>query len=213
MPMSAERSRLAVLFAGVLIAALDIAIVGPALPAIRTAFDVDARWLPATLSVYVLFYLVGTPLLGKRSDRRGRRRVFLESLAVFAVGSLLAAVATSFALLLLGRAVQAFGAAGLLPVASAVIAETVPLERRGRTLGLIGAVFGLAFAILTDALVVRMTLVPSFFTLLREKTWYIPGWLDRILPKLTIEAPHEGEVRPGQPATPTPAPSSKMDTA
>ena len=136
---------MAVLFAGVLLAALDIAIVGPALPAIRSAFDVPARWLPAVFSVYVLLYLLGTPLLAKRSDRRGRRRVFLESLALFGVGSMLAAAAWSFPSLLLGRAIQAFGAGGLLPVAAAVIAETVPLERRGRTLGLIGAVFGIAF--------------------------------------------------------------------
>ena len=140
-----ERATLAVLFAGVLLAALDIAIVGPALPAIRSAFDVPARWLPAVFSVYVLLYLLGTPLLAKRSDRRGRRRVFLESLALFGVGSMLAAAAWSFPSLLLGRAIQAFGAGGLLPVAAAVIAETVPLERRGRTLGLIGAVFGIAF--------------------------------------------------------------------
>jgi MFS family permease len=136
---------LAVLFVGVLLAALDIAIVGPALPAIRDTFGVAPRWLPAAFSVYVLFYLVGTPLLAKRSDRCGRRRVFLESLTVFAIGSLLAAAAWSFPALLVGRAVQAFGAGGLLPVAAAVIAETVPLERRGRTLGLIGAVFGVAF--------------------------------------------------------------------
>ena len=51
-----------------------------------------------------------------------------------------------------------------------------------------------------------MTLVPSFFTLLREKTWYIPGWLDRILPNLTVEAPHEGQGRQAQPAKPSPAP-------
>src|ERR1700741_3238729 len=138
-----ERAMLAVLFAGVLLAALDIAIVGPALPAIRGTFDVAPRWLPATFSVYVLFYLVGTPLLAKRSDYYGRRRVFLESLAVLPGGSLLAAAAWSFPMLLLGRAVQAFGAGGLLPVAAAVIAETVALERRGRTLGLIGAVFGI----------------------------------------------------------------------
>jgi len=136
---------LAVLFVGVLLAALDIAIVGPALPAIRGTFAVAPRWLPATFSFYVLFYLIGTPLLAKRSDHYGRRRVFLESLAVFGVGSLLAAAAWSFPMLLLGRAVQAFGAGGLLPVAAAVIAETVALERRGRTLGLIGAVFGVAF--------------------------------------------------------------------
>jgi MFS family permease len=142
-----ERATLAVLFVGVLIAALDIAIVGPALPAIRGTFEISQRWLPTVFSVYVLFYLIGTPLLAKRSDRHGRRRVFLESLAVFVIGSLLAALAWSFPMLLLGRAVQAFGAGGLLPVAAAVIAETVPLERRGRTLGLIGAVFGIAFLV------------------------------------------------------------------
>jgi MFS family permease len=145
--MAGERqgTALAVLFAGVLMAALDIAIVGPALPAVRAAFDVGARSLPAVFSVYVLFYLLGTPLLAKRSDRMGRRRVFVESLALFGIGSLIVASAWSFSVLLVGRAIQAFGAGGLLPVAAAVIADTVPIERRGRTLGLIGAVFGLAF--------------------------------------------------------------------
>ena len=52
----------------------------------------------------------------------------------------------------------------------------------------------LAVAILADALLVRMTLVPAFFTLLGEKTWYIPKWLDKLLPNVTIEAPHEREV-------------------
>jgi len=145
MTATRERATLVVLFVGVLLAALDIAIVGPALPAIRGTFAVTPRWLPAVFSIYVLFYLIGTPLLAKRSDRYGRRRVFLEGLAVFATGSLLAAAAWSFPVLLVGRAIQAFGAGGLLPVAAAVIAETVPLERRGRTLGLIGAVFGVAF--------------------------------------------------------------------
>lgn len=145
MAASREKAVLAVLFTGVLLAALDIAIVGPALPAIRRSLDVGSRWLPAAFSIYVLFYLIGTPLLANRSDRLGRRRVYVESLALFAVGSALVAAAGSFPWLLAGRAVQAFGAGGLLPVAAAVIAETVPLERRGRTLGLIGAVFGIAF--------------------------------------------------------------------
>ena len=59
----------------------------------------------------------------------------------------------------------------------------------------------LAVAILTDALLVRMTLVPAFFTLLGEKTWYIPKWLDKLLPNVTIEAPHDG---PAPVLTPTP---------
>jgi putative drug exporter of the RND superfamily len=49
----------------------------------------------------------------------------------------------------------------------------------------------LAVAILTDALIVRMTLVPALLTLLRERSWYIPAWLDRLLPKVTIEPPHD----------------------
>jgi RND superfamily putative drug exporter len=56
----------------------------------------------------------------------------------------------------------------------------------------------LAVAILADALIVRMTLVPALLTLLRERTWYIPRWLDRLLPDVTIEPPHDGKA--GRPA-------------
>ena len=136
---------LVVLFAGVLMAALDIAIVGPALPAIREAFGVDSRALSWVFSIYILLYVLGAPLLAKLSDRRGRRIVFSASVGLFALGSLIVAVAPSFDVLLAGRAVQAFGAGGIFPVASALIADTVPPERRGRVLGLMGAVFGLAF--------------------------------------------------------------------
>jgi RND superfamily putative drug exporter len=38
-----------------------------------------------------------------------------------------------------------------------------------------------------------MTLVPAFLTLLGERSWYIPRWLDRLLPNITIESPHERE--------------------
>ena len=61
-----------------LVAALDIAIVGPALPAIREAFAVGSRALSWVFSIYVLFYLLGAPLLAKLSDRAGRRAVFAE---------------------------------------------------------------------------------------------------------------------------------------
>ncbi len=85
-------------------------------------------------------------------------------------------------------------AIGRVVVAAALIMGTVFAsfilsgDRVSKEFGLL-----LAVAILTDALIVRMTLVPSFFTLLGEKTWYIPRWLDRLLPNLTIESPHEGE--------------------
>jgi RND superfamily putative drug exporter len=51
-----------------------------------------------------------------------------------------------------------------------------------------------------------MTLIPAFFTLLGEKTWYIPRWLDRLLPDITIEPPHDGEEKPSA-RVPKPEPS------
>ena len=85
-------------------------------------------------------------------------------------------------------------AIGRVVVAAALIMGTVFLafmlsaDRIPKEFGLL-----LAVAILTDALVVRMTLVPAFLTLLGERSWYIPGWLDRLLPNVTIEPPHDGE--------------------
>jgi RND superfamily putative drug exporter len=101
-------------------------------------------------------------------------------------------------------------AIGRVIVAAALIMGTVfaafilSADRIPKEFGLL-----LAVAILTDALVVRMTLVPAFFTLLHEKTWYIPRWLDRLLPDITIEPPHEGEGRDGFEPAPAPEPAAR----
>ena len=63
------------------------------------------------------------------------------------MGSLILATASSFEVLLIGRAIQGLGAGGIFPVASAVIGDTFPPEKRGSTLGLLGAVFGIAFLV------------------------------------------------------------------
>jgi len=138
---------LLVLFVGVLMGALDIAIVGPALPAIQTSFGVNDRTIAWVFTIYVLFNLIGTPLMAKLSDDFGRRSIYTLDVALFAVGSLLVALSPTFTALLIGRSVQGLGAGGIFPVASAVIGDTFPPEKRGSALGLIGAVFGLAFII------------------------------------------------------------------
>ncbi|WP_298815663.1 MFS transporter [Chloroflexus sp.] len=148
--MDQERQRnhiLGLLFFGVLMAALDIAIVGPALPSIQRVFDADERGLSWVFSIYVLGNLVGTPPIAALSDRFGRRALYVASLSGFALGSLLVAFAPSFPVLLIGRLAQGISAGGIFPVASAVIGDTFPPERRGAALGLIGAVFGIAFLI------------------------------------------------------------------
>jgi RND superfamily putative drug exporter len=88
-------------------------------------------------------------------------------------------------------------AIGRVVVAAALIMGTVfaafilTADRISKEFGLL-----LAVAILTDALIVRMTLVPAFLTLMGEKAWYMPRWLDRILPDVTIEPPHDREAPP-----------------
>ncbi len=140
---------LLVLFLGVLMGALDIAIVAPALPSIQKFFGVGDRILAWTFTIYVLFNLISTPLMAKLSDTFGRRSIYVLDVALFAIGSLVVALAPAnlFAVLLAGRALQGFGAGGIFPVASAVIGDTFPPEKRGGALGLIGAVFGLAFLV------------------------------------------------------------------
>ena len=92
MTRNEERTRnriLLVLFVGVLMAALDIAIVGPALPALREHFEIDARAASWMFVVYVLCNLVGTPFIAKLSDRLGRRTLYTACVALFGLGSLI----------------------------------------------------------------------------------------------------------------------------
>lgn len=138
---------LAVLFAGVLMGALDISIIGPALPAMQASLKIGERSMTWLFSIYILFNVVGTPLLAKLSDRFGRRAVFSSAVALFGLGSIGVALAPSFGFVLAARALQGFGAGGIFPVASAVVGESFPEERRGSVLGLIGAVWGIAFIV------------------------------------------------------------------
>lgn len=132
---------------GVLLGALDMNVLALALPRLAVAFDVgpDATiWLVATFSST---YLVAMPIVGRLGDLRGHKPLFRAGLALFVLGSLLCALAgvvSSYALLLFGRAVQGLGAGGIVPLANAIIAASVPQERRGRALGVVGMCFGAA---------------------------------------------------------------------
>jgi RND superfamily putative drug exporter len=58
-----------------------------------------------------------------------------------------------------------------------------------RVLKMVG--LGLAVAVLIDATIVRMILVPATMELLGDRNWWFPGWLDRLVPKIAVESPHE----------------------
>ncbi len=127
--------------------ALDIAIVGPALTAIREDFGVSDRAIAWVFSIFVLFNLVGLPLMARLADVFGRRLVYTVDILLFGLGSLVVALSPSFTVLLIGRAVQGVAASGIFPVASAVIGDLFPPEKRGRMLGVLGSVYGVAFII------------------------------------------------------------------
>jgi RND superfamily putative drug exporter len=67
-----------------------------------------------------------------------------------------------------------------------------------RALKLFG--FGLAIAVLLDATIVRMLLVPATMELLGDRNWWLPAWIDRILPRIDVEGAHDPLERPEQPA-------------
>lgn len=144
---ASPRRLLGVLFLGTLLAALDIAIVGPALPALREAFALSERAVAWTFTAFVLANLAGLPVMSALADRVGRRTVYLADVALFAAGTLVVCLAPSFEVLLAGRVLQGLGASGIFPVSSAVVGDTFPPETRGRAVGMLGAVFGVAFLI------------------------------------------------------------------
>ncbi len=132
---------------GVFAGALDLGVLSPALPALGATFGVGPRELAWVFTLYLLANVVAIPIATKLADRNGRRPVYVACVAVFAAGSVLAIVAPSFPVFLLARAIQAAGAGGIFPVATAAIADRVPLERRGAALGLVAATWGLAAVI------------------------------------------------------------------
>lgn len=138
---------MSVLYTGVFLAALDTSVIGPAIPALKEAFGVDNRQVGLVTLVFILCSLPATAVLASLGDRHGRRPVFVASVLIFALGSLLVALAPNFGLLLLGRAIQGVGSGGIIPSASATIGDVVPPEAQGRALGLIGAFYGMAFVL------------------------------------------------------------------
>lgn len=147
MPAPAPRRLLPVIYVAVFLAALDTAVTAPAIPALRAAFGLDHRAVALVTTVYVLFSLVSTAPMAALGDRHGRRGVFLAGIGLFALGSLMVALAPSFGGLLAGRAVQGVGGGGILPVATAMIGDAFEGPERGRALGLVGAMYGMAFVL------------------------------------------------------------------
>lgn len=129
---------------GVFAGALDLGVLSPALPALARAFAVGPGAVAWIFTLYLLANVASIPIMTKLADRNGRRPVYIACVSIFAAGSLLAISAPNFTVFLIARAIQAAGAGGIFPVATAAIADRIPPERRGAALGLVAATWGLA---------------------------------------------------------------------
>lgn len=129
---------------GVFMGSLDTGIIGPVLPSIEQAFNLTSRESSWIFTLFVIFFMIGSPVMAKFSDFYGRKKVFILDVILFGIGSILIASALSIEAIFLGRIIQGFGCGGIFPVGGAFIGDAFPLEERGRALGILGSVFGIS---------------------------------------------------------------------
>jgi EmrB/QacA subfamily drug resistance transporter len=133
---------------GLLMVGLDATIVNIALPAIHRSLGSSLSGLQWTVDAYTLVLASLLMLAGSTADRVGRKRVFQVGLLVFALGSLVCAVAPTQGVLIAARVLQAIGGSMLSPVAMSIIRNVFvdPVER-ARAIGVYAAMFGLSIAL------------------------------------------------------------------
>lgn len=129
---------------GVFMAALDNGIISAALTTIYNDFGVSPNWGAWTVTIYTLGLAISIPIVGKLSDRYGRKKMFLIEISIFALGSLLVALSPTFELLLASRLIQALGGGGIFIIASSHVLSTFPKESQGKALGALGGMNGIA---------------------------------------------------------------------
>ena len=155
--MAKSRSPLVIIFITIFIDLVGFGIVIPVLPLYAERYGASETTVGILLAVYSAMQFVFAPILGKLSDRVGRRPVLLVSLLGTSAGFLLMGLApkmpVGFALLgmaptlvwlFIARIIDGISG-GNISTAQAYIADVTPPEQRSRGMGLIGAAFGLGF--------------------------------------------------------------------
>lgn len=123
---------------------IDMGIVGPAFTTITREMAINPKSTAWIIIIYSIFYVAAIPVLSKLTDTIGRKKILVFSLFTFGLGSIIAGFAPEIYTLILGRSIQAIGAAGFLPLLSTLVADNYPEEKRGAMLGIVGAFIGLA---------------------------------------------------------------------
>jgi len=131
------------LLMGLFLSSLDQTIISTAMPTIIKELGGFSlySWV---FTVYMLASTTAMPIYGKMADLFGRKRMYLIGIALFLIGSVLCGFAGSITELIIFRGVQGLGAGALMPISMTIVADIYPPEKRGKFMGLFGAVFAIS---------------------------------------------------------------------
>lgn len=141
------RLLLLVAVSAVFVVVVNGATTNVALPTIQEYFGVSEGQASWVISGYLLVFAVGIPLYGRLADVYSLRKSFSFGLLVFVAGSLVCALAPTLVVLVVGRVVQAAGAAAIPALSSAAVAKLLPPGQRGGALGMIISSVGVGAAV------------------------------------------------------------------
>ncbi|WKA51998.1 MDR family MFS transporter [Planococcus liqunii] len=138
---------IAILFTGAFVAIFNQTLLNIALPSIMIDFGIEASTAQWLVTAYMLVNGILIPASAYLIQRYSNRSIFIVAMSLFALGTLLAATAPVFSVLLAGRMVQAAGAALMMPLLMNVMLAAFPIEKRGSAMGFFGLVMVVAPAI------------------------------------------------------------------
>ncbi len=146
-PATSARRALAGLCLSMLLSSLGTSIANVALPTLAQVFAAPFQQVQWVILAYLLAITILIVGVGRLGDIAGRRRVLLAGLVVFTVASALCGLAPSLWWLIVARAAQGLGAAVLMALTMAFVGETVPKQRTGSAIGLLGAMSAIGTAL------------------------------------------------------------------
>ncbi|WP_026621818.1 EmrB/QacA subfamily drug resistance transporter [Ensifer sp. WSM1721] len=131
----------------ILLSSLGTSIANVALPTLAEAFAASFRQVQWIVLAYLLAVTTLIVSVGRLGDILGRRRLLITGIALFAAASALSGVAPTLWLLIAARAAQGIGAAIMMALAMALVGETVPKEKTGSAMGLLGTMSAIGTAL------------------------------------------------------------------
>lgn len=139
--------------------AMDVGMLSFIIAALKVEWDLSAEQMGWIGSIQSIGMAVGALIFGLMADRIGRKNVFIITLLMFSIGSGISAFATSITLFLILRFFIGMGLGGELPVASTLVSESVPAEKRGQIVVLLESFWAAGWLV---AAVISYFIIPKF---------------------------------------------------